>query len=181
MPKSIKPRNNRKTRRQNMRGGADPVEPDPVGPDPVEPDYVDGDPMDYVEGGPLDYVENFNGVPPVDNNFQDVTGHPPRGSPPKSSESPPESLTYDDLNNSGDPNNLYNGGGSSRKRIRNKRRKSRKNKTLKGGCSPLGSAILPFGLLGFQKYVQSYASRRKSYEKRSKKMRGRRSRKQSNQ
>ena len=53
-----------------------------------------------------------------------------------------------------------------------KRRKSRRQ-NMRGGCSPLGSAILPFGLLGFQKYVQSYTSR-------SNKMRSRRSRKQSN-
>lgn len=67
----------------------------------------------------------------------------------------------------------------SRNKSRNNRKSRRQN--MRGGCSPLGSAILPFGLLGFQKYVQSYASRRKSYEKRFKKMRGRRSRKQSNQ
>jgi hypothetical protein len=34
-----------------------------------------------------------------------------------------------------------------------KNRKGRK--TLKGGCSTIGAAVLPFGLLGLQKYFQS--------------------------
>jgi len=173
MSRLNKYRNSRKSRRQNMRGGADPVEPDTVVPDDAE--VV---PMDYEQGeGNGGVSMDANDNPPQVKNFQGDPGPTPPKSPPKSS----ESLTYVDLNNSGDPNNPVMGGGSPRKPRRNKRRKSRKNKTLKGGCSPLGSAILPFGLLGFQKYVQSYASRRNSYRKRSKKMRSRRSRNQSNQ
>ena len=47
-------------------------------------------------------------------------------------------------------------------------RKRRNRGTLKGGCASIGSAILPFGLLGLQKYLQDkpHNSGGKSYGKR---------------
>ena len=49
-------------------------------------------------------------------------------------------------------------GGSARHRIR----------TFKGGCMSIGAAILPFGLVGLQKYIQTRKRQPTQYKKNSK-------------
>ena len=46
-------------------------------------------------------------------------------------------------------------GGSAKRRI----------KTFKGGCMSIGAAIMPFGLIGLQKYIQTRKQEPTQYKK----------------
>ena len=45
------------------------------------------------------------------------------------------------------------------------RRSRSRAKTLRGGCMSIGAAILPFGLLGLQKYIQTRKRHPAQYKK----------------
>ena len=47
-------------------------------------------------------------------------------------------------------------------------RNRHRTKTFRGGCMSIGAAILPFGLLGLQKYIQTRKRQPSQYKKNSK-------------
>lgn len=57
----------------------------------------------------------------------------------------------------------------------------KRSKTLKGGCSTIGAAVLPFGLLGLQKYFQSNKKDVPSYYRKRKESRYRKRRRSKKQ